>query len=115
MPSQHLPAHLAQVLAEQDEILEKEKENIESWMVALALTDDGPDQTGQPSKLWMSHEEFQQAVSLNHCLPDHSASPPINDILESISQLSISTSQVDHTNVSTIDSISSAIPTLALL
>ena len=115
MPSRHLPAHLARVRAEQDKILEKERENIESRMVALALTDDGPDQTGQPSKLWTSREEFQQAVSPNHRLPDHSASPPINDILESVSRLSISTPRVDHTNVSTIDSAPSATPASALL
>jgi hypothetical protein len=83
--SQHLSAHLAHVQAEQAEI-----EAVAADMIALTLTDNGPNHTGQPSKLWTSREEFQQNVNQNHRLPDRSTTLPIADILEGVSRLSLS-------------------------
>jgi hypothetical protein len=85
--SRRLAAHLTRVRAEEAEILARN--TVEAQVVALTLTDCGPDLAGQPSKLWTSREQFQQEVNHNHHLPDHSTSPPINDILEGVSRLSI--------------------------
>jgi hypothetical protein len=81
--SRHLSVHLARVQAEQEAIAAGEREAIEARLVALTLTDDVP--IDQPSKLWTSRDEFQQDVSHTVHLPDHSATPPINDILEGVS------------------------------
>ena len=44
----------------------------------------------QPNKLWTPHNQFQQDINHTIHLPDHSISPPINDILEAVSRLSLS-------------------------
>ena len=44
----------------------------------------------QPNKLWTPRDQFQQDVNHTIHLPDHSISPPINDILEAVSRLSLS-------------------------
>jgi hypothetical protein len=77
MPSHLLPAHLACVQAEQAEIEAQDINAAEAQMFALALTDDRPNPSSQPSKLWTSRAEFQQIPSHSHRLPDHSASLPI--------------------------------------
>jgi hypothetical protein len=90
IPSQRLAVHLTRVQAEHAEILAREA--IEAQMVTLTFMDDGPDLAGQPSKLWTSREQFQQDVNHNDHLPDHSTSPPINNILEGVSRLSLAAS-----------------------
>ena len=44
----------------------------------------------QPNKLWTPRDQFQQDINHTVHLPDHSISPPINDILEAVSRLSLS-------------------------
>ena len=105
--SRHLSAHLARVQAEQEAIAAGEREAVEARLVALTLTDDGP--MDQPSKLWASRDEFQQDVSHTIHLPDHSATPPINDILEGVSRLSLPRPSTDHVGPSNATSVPSAL------
>jgi len=88
IPSRNLAAHLARVRAEAVEIATRDVDEAEARLFALTLTDDGPNRAGQPSKLWTSRAEFQQEVYQTHNLPDH-PSPPVNDILEGVSRLSL--------------------------
>jgi hypothetical protein len=87
--SRNLPAHLACVQAEQVEAVSADIDEISARTFALALMDDGPDSAIQPSKLWTSRSEFQQGASQSHQLPDHSISPPVSDIVESVTRLSL--------------------------
>jgi hypothetical protein len=88
MPSQNLAAHLAHVRAEEAEIATRDIDEVDARLFALTMTDDGPDQRGQPSKLWTSRTAFQQGVHQTHNLPIHS-SLPVGDILEGVSRLSL--------------------------
>ena len=81
--SQHLSTHLAHVQAEQEAVAASEREAVEAQLVALTLTDHVP--MDQPNKLWTPRDQFQQDVNHTVHLPDHSISPPINDILEAVS------------------------------
>ena len=93
MPTRNLTAHLARVRAEEAEVTLRQKEDreeVEARLFALTLTDDGPDRGSQPSKLWSSRAEFQQDVHQTHNLTDHSSSPPVGDILEGLTRLSLS-------------------------
>jgi hypothetical protein len=108
MLSRNLTPHLAHVRAEEaeDALQQREdREEVEAHLFALTLTDNGPDYIGQPSKLWSSCAEFQQDVHQTHHLTDHSASPPVGDILEGLTWLSVSqdsplSSCIDPTSVS---------------
>ena len=108
MLSRNLTPHLARVRAEEAENAlrqREDREEVEARLFALTLTDNGPDRVGQPSKLWSSRAEFQQDVHQTHDLTDHSASPPVGDILEGLTRLSVSqgsplSGRVDPTSVS---------------
>jgi hypothetical protein len=102
--SRHLFTHLARVQAEQAALAANEREAVEARLVALTLTDHVP--IDQPSKLWTSHNEFQEDVSIH--LPDHSVSLPINDILEAVSHLSLSQAGPSTKYLSPSDTISTA-------
>ena len=54
---------------------------------ALMLTDEGPDLSSQASKLWTSHEDFQQNV--NAPPPIDVIAPLLNDLAESFTCLAI--------------------------
>ena len=63
----------------------------------------------QPNKLWTPRDQFRQDVNHTIHLPDHSISPPINDILEAVSRLSLSQvrSLANHLNPSNTTSTTS--------
>jgi hypothetical protein len=65
-------------------------------MLALTLTDDGLDPESAPSRLWMSHEDFQEINRHDPPFPINPPTVPLDTILEGVSRLQISSTTTTH-------------------
>lgn len=95
IPTRNLPAHLARVQGEEADIVVADIDEVAARTFALALTDGGSDTAAQPSKLWTSRSEFQEAAGRDYHL--HSTSPPISDIVEGVARLAVTGSSSSPT------------------
>ncbi|KAF8582385.1 hypothetical protein K439DRAFT_1618280 [Ramaria rubella] len=67
--------------------MQEEIDAAAAHVMALTLTDEGPDVSSQPSPLWASRNAFQQSRSLK--LPDFNP-PPADDLVAAVDHLSLS-------------------------
>jgi hypothetical protein len=91
-----LKAHLVKVLAEQQEPLRNEPsrnqsqsiEAVAAQVLALTVSDEGPDLTSQPSRLWASRPAVQQRTS--SVLDPAPATSLLGEVVEAVRRLFIS-------------------------
>ncbi|KAF8572787.1 hypothetical protein K439DRAFT_1625532 [Ramaria rubella] len=67
--------------------MQEEIDAAAAHVMALTLTDEGPDISSQPSPLWASRNTFQQSRSSK--LPDFNT-PPADDLIAAVDRLSLS-------------------------
>jgi hypothetical protein len=90
----------SEYISHQSRIRAEQEAQIEATTFAFTLTDEGPDHTNQPSKLFTSRDEFQNTTR-DH-LPDLSAPISAEDLLDAFGRLSLND---EHAPPSTMDDI----------
>jgi hypothetical protein len=89
-----IKGHLASVQAQRvrDAEVHEDLESANAQLLALVLTDEGPNLATQPSPLWTSRDHFQGMHDPPILQP--SSSPGLDDIIKAVNNLSISQDHV---------------------
>ncbi|KAI6094548.1 hypothetical protein F5141DRAFT_1223693 [Pisolithus sp. B1] len=75
-------------------------DSITGHLFALTLTDEGPNPTSVPSKLWNSRAEFQETGPSSDVVARPPSLLPVTDITSSLNRLALATSTPSHCNQS---------------
>lgn len=72
-----------------------ELDSASARLLALTLTDNGPDVVNQPSRLWSSRAAFQESMRSNVQLPD-SEDFPVGDVVDAVKRLALTHNDVSQ-------------------
>ena len=107
-------ANLAlRAISQQDDSGNSGIDSLSAALFASSLCDNGPDLDSQPSKLWASHEEFQEAASTN---TGDIGIPNIGDLVDAVGRISTENRSVafplSHTSINHLVYVSGIAKTL---
>jgi hypothetical protein len=85
MPTSARVAHLKRVKEARQQAIEQEVQSVTASVMALALTDEGPDMDSQPNRLFVSRQEYQSSVRA----PALSTDAAVEAIAQSLQRLHV--------------------------